>query len=178
MSFMRLNDFNVPGYALKVGGSMDIRTSDASGETSSTDEVDKGTKGKSLAVSLSIKFKDEADLKKLIRVSEAKTKGTRVIYTVTNRTANVAGIRQARFAEQVSFQEMDGLRAWSVSFTLKEYLSNPERVEQREEKPAPVAQTSEGTATEEVRPAETAKAVEEAVTGFAKILKALDEALA
>ena len=100
MKFLLLNDYDVPGYNLKIGGGMTIRTSDASGETSSTDEVDKGTKGKKLTVSLSIRFADEADLKRLIRVSEAKVNGARKIYTITNKTANTVGIRQVRFAER------------------------------------------------------------------------------
>ncbi len=178
MKFLLLNDYDVPGYNLKIGGGMTIRTSDASGETSSTDEVDKGTKGKKLTVSLSIRFADEADLKRLIRVSEAKVNGARKIYTITNKTANTVGIRQVRFAESFNWPENGTLRQWDVSFTLKEYLSNPERVEQREEKPAPVAQTSEGKATEEERPAETAEAVAEPQTGFEKFLHLVDQALA
>jgi hypothetical protein len=157
---------------------MDIKASDASGETSSTDEVDKGTKAKKLSVALSIPFKDIDALRELSRVSEAKDNGSRKIYTVANDTANALGVRQVRFAENISFQEKDGLRAWDVSFTLKEYLSIPERVEQREEKTEAVAQTSEGTATETTDDAETASATEEPLTGFEKVLAALDEALA
>ncbi|WP_419787301.1 DNA-binding protein [Pseudodesulfovibrio sp.] len=178
MNLLRLNDYNVPGHQLIIGGSMPIKAADASGETSSTDEVDKGTKAKKLTVSLVIKFQDMADLKQLTRVAEAKTNGERKVYTITNSTANAMGIRQVRFAENFSAQEKDGLRAWDVSFTLKEYLSNPERVEQREKKPEPVAQTSDGTTTKENKPAETAQAVEEPATFIEKVLKVIDEALA
>lgn len=178
MNLLRLNAYNVPGHDLKIGGGMDIKAADASGETSSTDEVDKGTKGKKLSVSLVIKFTDESDLRRLTRIAEAKTNGERTVYTITNLTANAMGIRQVRFAENFNVQEKDGLRAWDVSFTLKEYLSNPERVEQREEKTESVAQTSDGTTTEETREAETAEAVEEAVTGIAKVLQLIDKALA
>lgn len=178
MNLLRLDDYNVPGHELKIGGGMDIRAADASGETSSTDEVDKGTKGKKLSVFLIIKFSDEADLRRLTRVAEAKVNGARKVYTITNLTANAMGIRQVRFAENFNAQEKDGLRAWDVSFTLKEYLSNPERVEQREQKTASVTQTNDGTTTEETRAAETAEAVNEPVTGIEKILKVIDEALA
>ncbi|BCS89954.1 hypothetical protein PSDVSF_31960 [Pseudodesulfovibrio sediminis] len=158
---------------------MDIRASDASGETSSTDEVDKGTKAKKLPVSLVIPFTNETDLKQLIRVAEAKKNGTRKVYTITNRTANVAGIRQVRFAEGFSWQEKDGLHAWDVSFTLKEYLSNPERVEQRETKSASVVQTSQGKATDEITEvAGTAEAIAEPLTGLERILKFMDDFLA
>jgi len=173
---MRLNEFNVPGYGLKVGGAMDIRAKDVSGETSSTDEVDAGTKGKSLTVSLSILFRDIADLRRLIRVSEARDEGARRIYTIANETANAAGIRQVRFAERISFTEKDGLRAWDVSFTLREYLSNPERREMREDTPEAVQQTSGGTETEQ-GPAQTAQAATETLTGLAKVIRQLDEVL-
>lgn len=176
-SILRLGDYNVPGYSLNVTGNMDIRTSDASGETSSTDEVDKGTKGKTLTVALNILFSREADLRGLIRVAEAKDNGSRRIYTIANATANAAGIRQVRFAERVTWQEQEGLRAWAVSFTLREYLSNPERVEQREEKTATVAQTSDGTATESERPAETAATVEQPATGLERLLQRVDDFL-
>lgn len=173
---MRLNEFNVPGYNLKVGGAMDIRAKDVSGETSSTDEVDTGTKGKSLTVSLSIKFRDIADLRRLMRVAEAKDNGSRRIYTIANETANAAGIRQVRFSERISFTEQDGLRAWDVSFTLREYLSNPERREMREDTPEAVQQTSDGRETEQ-RPAETAEAATDALTALAKTIRQLDEDL-
>ncbi|MCJ2164668.1 MULTISPECIES: DNA-binding protein [unclassified Pseudodesulfovibrio] len=176
MSFMRLNDYNVPGYGMVVGVSMDIKASDASGETSGTDEVDKGTKAKKVSVSLSIRFADENHLRQLSRVSEAKSNGSRKIYTLTNRTANAVGVRQVRFAENITFQEKDGLQAWDVSFTLKEYLSVPERVEKREKKPEAVAQTSEGTATETT--AQTAEAVEEPKSMFENVLASIDKALA
>lgn len=179
MSFLRLDQYDVPGKSLKIGGGMDIRASDASGETSSTDEVDKGTKAKKLPVSLVIPFSNEADLKRLIRVAEAKENGTRKVYTITNQTANVAGIRQVRFAEGFNWQEKDGLLAWDVSFTLKEYLSNPERVEQREKKAAPVVQVSLGKKTVEATlPIGTAEVVVEPVTGLEKVLKFIDDFLA
>ena len=177
-NFLRLGDYNVPGYGMVIGASMDIKASDASGETSGTDEVDKGTKAKKLSVSLSILFENIDDLRSLARVSEAKDNGTRRIYTITNRTANALGVRQVRFAENISFQEKDGLRAWDVSFTLKEYLSVPERVEQREKKAKPVAQTSVGTATDATADAQTATAAEKPLTGFEKILDIIDKALA
>lgn len=178
MSLLRLGNYNVPGHELKVGSNMPFKTADASGETNSTDEFDKGTKAKVLSVSLVIKFTDKDDLKRLTRVAEAKTNGERTVYTIANQTANAMGIRQVRFAENFSATEKDGLRAWDVSFSLKEYHSNPERVEQREKKPEAVAQTNDGTATEETRPAETAEATQEPVTGIEKVLKTIDGMLA
>lgn len=168
---MILSGYKVPGFGLRVRASMDIRTGDISGETSGTDEVDKGTKGKSLTVSLSIPFTKPADLRQLIRVSEAKDDGERRIYTITDTTANLGGVRQVRFAERVGWEEKDGLRAWDVSFTLREYLSNPEREEQRDPKPKAAAQVNDGTKAVPSN-AQTAQATfKKVVKGVGTILK-------
>lgn len=186
-NFMRLDDFNVPGYGLSVTGSLDIRTADLSGETSGTDAVSKGTKGKKLDVSLSIRFEDEADLRDLIRVAEARGNGGRLkVYTVANTTANAAGVRQARFEGAVRWQEKDGLRAWDVSFALREYLSNPERVEQREaalpvvkavSDAVEVAKETVEAMAKDAAPEGTAAQEGEALTGFEKLLSIVDRML-
>ena len=172
--FLRLGDFNVPGYGLSVTGDLEIRTEDLSGETSATDSAEKGVKPKALTVSLSIRFADEQDLRDLIRVAEAKNSdGSMKIYTVTNRTANAAGVRQVRFTDHVRWQEQDGLQAWSVSFTLREYLSVPERVEQREAQASTEAQASEG----KVVAGSTAEQVQEPQTNFERLLSVADKVL-
>ncbi|MFW5487378.1 MAG: DNA-binding protein [Desulfovibrio sp.] len=143
--FLRLDDYNVPGYGLTVTGDLEIRTEDLSGETSGTARVDKGLKPKRLNVSLCIRFKDQNALRDLVRVVEARGRnGEGKVYTIANREANVAGIRQVRFTDKFDWKPISGIKAWSVSFTLREYLSVPERVEQRETKPEAVAQTSNG----------------------------------
>jgi hypothetical protein len=129
---MQLDDFRIPGKNLNVKGNLEIRTEDIAGETSGTDSVEKGTKPKVLRVSVSIPFKTPLDLTAMVKAAEAvSASGERKIYTITNLTANAAGIRQVRFFEQFNWEEADALRMWNVSFSLKEYLSNPERVESR-----------------------------------------------
>lgn len=91
MMFLRLDDYTVPGFGLRVSGAFQLKKVDASGETSSTTKADKGTKGKTLTVTTQIRYQDEADLRELIRISEAKGSGeSGKVYTITNTTANAA----------------------------------------------------------------------------------------
>ncbi len=129
---IQLDDYRVPGKKVLVKGSLELRTEDIAGETSGTDSIEKGIKPKFLRVSLSIAFKKESDLKSLIKKSETVNEaGERKIYAITNRTANATGIRQVKFTESFNWNEHDTLQQWDISFVLQEYLSNPERVEQR-----------------------------------------------
>ncbi|MCP3943905.1 MAG: DNA-binding protein [Desulfobacteraceae bacterium] len=143
---MQLDDFKIPGKKLVVKGNMELRTEDIAGETSGTDSVDKGTKPKILRVTLTISFKQPQDLSALVKIAEAKTSaGERQIYKITNKTATAAGIRQVRFFESFNWSEADSMQMWDVSFSLQEYLSNPERAENRKENKdnkAPVADTT------------------------------------
>lgn len=131
---MLINDFRIPGKNLKVRGSLELRTEDIAGETCATDAVDKGIKPKVLRVSIDIPFTSPDALKNLIKRAEAKDEnGDRVVYTVTHRSATSAGIRQVRFTDHFNWNESRRSLMWDVSFTLSEYLSNPERAENREE---------------------------------------------
>jgi hypothetical protein len=168
-AYLRLGDFNVPGYGLQVNGNLDIRTEDLSGETSGSDQVEKGVKPKRLTVSLNIRFRHQADLNALVRVAEKRgANGDLAIHTIVNRTANAAGIRQVQFTDTLSWTELDGLLAWTVSFTLREYLSVPERVEQRQAAANTVQQTSAATPVAE----NAATGVQ--LTNFEKLLAKVD----
>jgi hypothetical protein len=141
---MQLDNFRVPGKNLVVKGNLELRTEDIAGETSGTDSVEKGIKPKILRVSVSIPFKESQSLSALVKTTEATNeKGERKIYTVTNRTANAAGIRQVRFIEHLNWNEADTMQLWTVSFTLQEYLSNPERVENRGQNKVPATGTTQ-----------------------------------
>ena len=130
---MLIDSFKIPGKNLRVAGSLELRTEDIAGESCATDSVDKGIKPKILRVSVDIPFSAKDDLLNLVKKAEAKdSAGERAIYTVTHRTANAAGVRQVRFFEHFNWREDRRLLMWQVSFTLQEYLSNPERTENRE----------------------------------------------
>ncbi len=176
-TYLRRCNFNVPGYGLKVNGDLEIRTDELSGETSGSDTVNKGVKPKTLTVSLNIRFIDEADLRDLVRVAQAgKSNGDLVVYTIVNRTANAAGIRQVSFTDHFRWTEQEGPRAWSVSFTLREYLSVPERVEQRGKAANTVGQTSKAAPV--AADGETAaSATATPMTNFEKLLARVEEML-
>jgi hypothetical protein len=93
-----------------------------------------------------------------MRVAEAKDGGELRIYTIANPTANAVGVRQVQFSDNVRAADVDGLRAWDVSFTLREIKSVPELAEQREPKAEAVAQTS------------TASAVQTGQTAFERLI--------
>ncbi len=131
---MLLDDFKVPGKQMVVTGNMEIRTEDIAGETSGTDTVEKGIKPKVLRVSVSIPFKDAQGVRSLVKTAESKNaQGEQKIFVITNKTANAAGIRQVRFFETISWNESATFQMWEVSFSLQEYMSNPERVENRKD---------------------------------------------
>lgn len=172
MSFLLLDDFTVPGYGLQVSLSHTFKDEDASGETSSTATAKKGTKGKKLECKIYIRFKDAEDLRALTRVAETTSGGDNRIYTVTNRTANAAGMRQGKFSGDFQADEQEGLRCWLVSFTLAEHISIPERLEAREPKKEATAQQNDG---EVVMPQEEEKAEE--LSWFERKLLAVNSAL-
>ncbi len=173
MSFLRLDDFTVPGFGLVTSMTLPFKDEDASGDTSSTSKASKGTKAKKLEAKIFIRFTDEDDLRALTRMAEAKKGGDGRIYTVTNRTANASGMRQGRFTGDFKAEEQEERRCWLVSFSLSEHVSVPERAEAREPAKTATAQQNEGQA---VAPPEEAEPAQE-LTWFEKKLKAASDVL-
>lgn len=171
MSFLKLDDYTVPGYGLIAGINAPLKDEDASGETSSTARAKKGNKGKKLDVSLCIRFIHADDLRELFRVAEAAENGDAKVYTITNDTANTAGMRQGRFTGNIRADEDEGLRQWNVSFTLAEHVSVPEMAEARETPRASGTQTSDGA----VIGSEESPQAEEQIGTVERIIKWLDE---
>ena len=175
---MRLDDFTVPGDNLTVRGGLRIESESLAGNTSGTDRTSKGIKPKTFSVALLIKFKDESKLTELIRAAEAVDSNGRLkIYSVVDRTINVASVRQVQFDDNFSWREDEEVHAWQVSFSLVEYKSVPEKTEQRQTKKTatPSASVTGGTTT---TPAETTTEPQAAaMTGFEAFLARVDKAL-
>lgn len=174
MPYLKLDDYTVPGYGLSVSIRGPLRDEDISGQTSSTASAKKGNKRKKLDVRLSVKFSQADDLRQLMRVAEAEEGGQGKIYTVTNTTANMAGMRQARFTGEIRADENDSLRKWDVSFTLAEHLSVPELAEARQPQRTTATQNSEG---ETVGAPVEEEVVEEKLSWFERLLKAANDAI-
>ncbi len=172
MSFLLLDDFTVPGYGLQVSLQNKFKDEDASGETSSTAKAKKGTKGKRLECKIYIRFTDEADLRDLTRVAEQTSKGDNKVYSITNRTANAAGMRQGRFSGDFKADEQESKRCWLVSFTLAEHISVPERAESRETPKSAEAQQNEGESVSSAKDEQ-----KQELSWFEKELKAVSDAL-
>lgn len=131
--FLLLDDYTVPGFGLTVSLTLPIKDEDASGDSSSTAKAKKGDKAKKLEVKVCIRFKDEAKLSALVSKAEAMSAGDGQVFTVTNRVANAAGMRQGRFSGDLKVEPQQGLAMWTVSFSIAEHNSVPERAEEREE---------------------------------------------
>ncbi|MDX7786992.1 baseplate complex protein [Aeromonas caviae] len=131
--------------SMRVSASMQFQDKDQSGQTSSTSSAEQGAKGKELDVSGLIPFKEERMLSRLFELADAKgSGGKRHIYRVGSLLAKSVKVRQARFAGRITASEQEGLLAWQVQFTLKEFNSVPEKRERRLPKQAPTV--GQGTA--------------------------------
>ncbi|MGP1718786.1 baseplate complex protein [Shewanella frigidimarina] len=127
-----LNSLNIAMKSLRITASQELATEDASGQSSSTDTAETGIKAKMLAVSGFIPFTDAQQLANLFKLAEATEAGARVMYRISNKTADALGVKQVRFASKIEAVEQQTSRQWSVSFTLQEYRSVPQKVEERQ----------------------------------------------
>ena len=118
--------------ALRITASQELATEDASGQSSSTDTAETGIKAKMLAVSGFIPFTNKDALTNLFKLAEATEAGARVMYRISNKTAEALGVKQVRFASKIEAVEQQTTRQWSVSFTLQEYRSVPQKLEERQ----------------------------------------------
>ncbi|ENC6433141.1 hypothetical protein ABKX88_001330 [Aeromonas veronii] len=133
--------------SMRVSASMQFQDKDQSGQTSSTSSAEQGAKAKELDVSGLIPFKDEHMLSRLFELADAKSDGgKRHVYRVGSLLAKSVKVRQAKFAGRITASEQEGLLAWQVQFTLKEFNSVPEKREARlPGNPANLGKDSPGT---------------------------------
>ena len=183
MSILRLDDFDVPGFDIRVSVGLELKGEDASGDTSSTARADKGTKGKRLDVKLKIRFENEHMLRALFNFAEQKSNGDGQIYLVTNNTANAVGMREAKFSGKLQADEQENAHMWLVSFCLEEHKSVPERAAGRENSPKIVTQDNEGEPVADPLAMATGGAInagEQAqdLSMFERFLKTVDDSLA
>ncbi|ATG72877.1 hypothetical protein AN401_02565 [Zobellella denitrificans] len=164
----------------RISLSMEFKEQDTSGQTSGTDGAEQGEKGKELQVTGLIPFSDPTGLAQLFELAQAKGDGNeRKIYRIGCELAEAVKIYQVKFVGRIMAPEQEGLLAWRVTFTLREHLSVPEKLEQR--RPQPEAQVTQGTANAEpVAPAGAVDGAEQQqrdLTSTEKFLKKLDDAL-
>jgi hypothetical protein len=129
---MQLNNMTIAIKSLRITASLELASDDASGQSSSTDVAETGTKAKMLIVSGNVIFNQAENLTQLFELAEATENGARMIYRISNKTAEALGVKQVRFASKIEAVEQQTTRQWSVSFTLQEYRSVPQKVEERQ----------------------------------------------
>lgn len=135
---LRLNNQEVLGQEMKINIKLPFGDSDLSGQGSGTDTAEQGMKAKELTVSMLIRFDKVEWLTSLTDLAESlEENGSRTIYRIGNDAAEAMKFYQAKFTGEVNLTEQESINAWSVTFTLTEVLSVPERKAQRDEiKPA------------------------------------------
>lgn len=166
--------------SMRVSASMQFQDKDQSGQTSSTSSAEQGAKAKELDISGLIPFKDEQMLSRLFELADAKGNGgKRHVYRVGSLLAKSVKVRQAKFAGRITASEQEGLLAWQVQFTLKEFNSVPEKREQRLPKNAPTVSQSTAN-TRAAKPGDKGNGEEEQdLSSFERyVLKPMDDMLA
>ncbi|ENA4999586.1 hypothetical protein OM235_13840 [Escherichia albertii] len=127
---LTLNGETVKMLNLKVEAVLPFKDKDQSGQTSGTQKSEGGIKAKELNVTGTVPFRNVEFLTRIFELAEGVDGGgAQTVYRVSNFTAAAINMRQATFTGRVSAPESDSLRAWNVSFTLREYSSVPEKKE-------------------------------------------------
>jgi hypothetical protein len=129
---LNLNTKQINLKSLRITVSQALASEDASGQSSSTDVAETGTKAKVLSVSGLISFDNNEHLSQLFALAEATEEGARTIYRINNHTASALGLKQVRFSSKIEAAEQETTRQWRVSFLLTEYRSVPQKVEERQ----------------------------------------------
>ncbi|CNI77761.1 baseplate complex protein [Yersinia pekkanenii] len=162
----------IPLSNILVTLTMPIQDKDQSGQASSTDKAEQGTKGKELRVSGLISYADKAILTRIFALAEAKNSdGSKKRYRVAHEMAQAVKFREATFTSGVDAAQQTDRMAWLVNFTLAEHSSVAERKAQQASaggKNATV-QTAGGTAT--------AGESEESRTWFENVLQKIDNTI-
>ena len=174
MTGLLLNDNTIKGQGLRVSGSLLIDTEELGAQTSTTARAQKGFKPKKLTVTLQIRYDNEKDLTRLMALAESvDSNGKATVYDIINKTANAMKVRQVTFIDNVRVNEVEGKDAWTISFMLAEYLSIPEKKEQRQ----PAANATQQTADGSVPVAQTTapEPTAQPLTGFEEFLQGIEE---
>ncbi len=171
-----LNSTRILGHNLSVRANFKIDTKELSGQTSSSDRSEEGIKPQTLAVSLVIPFNNSADLTRLVELARSTdSTGKLTVYDIVNETAAAMKLRQVTFMDNFSVAEIDGQKAWQVSFSLVEYRSIPEKKEERKPQKTAVDQSADGESVGEEPPPTNQDQQQGLVM---RALTKLDEALA
>lgn len=122
----------LPIKSCTINPSFEIKEADVSGQTSSTAKAKQGNKGAMLNISGLIPFKDPTTLTKIFTLArKVDSKGNSLVYVIGCDTAKTLGIRRVSFTGKVNVQQHSTLRAYTISFTLREHISANEMIEKQ-----------------------------------------------
>jgi hypothetical protein len=139
---------------LIVGFECSIKNKEIGNKSSSTGSINEGTKPKILTVTGVCSYENKDNLIILIKMAETTdNEHRRAVYTISDNTADVAEIREVIFHNSLSVKKMNGLQAWNVSFSLREYNSVVEAAErkkiiEKKEKAKLIAKAPSSTTTQ------------------------------
>lgn len=177
---LRLNNEEILGKEFNVNIKLPFADSDMSGQSSSTDSAEQGTKAKELTVSYVVPFDDSDYLTRIAGLAEAvdEKTGRRTTYRIGHDAAEAIGFYQAKFSGELNIQEMTDIQGWTVTFTMKEKLSVPERKGQRVSLSPAQQQTRGGdTETGTATPDNDALPPSTSLTDTERFFKNIDESL-
>jgi hypothetical protein len=165
-------------HSKKVNIKLPIKNKSVGGDSSATDTVNAGTKAKTITVAGLIKFDDKSILEEITQLAEkVEEDGSRSIYSITHDAANAMRVRQVYFDGDLDVREAQDVKAWNITFSLKQYNSVAEATEAKNTNTSAVVQdsvTGEEIAAPEI---EEEQAINANGTVY-KMLKKLDDLLA
>lgn len=132
---LMIGDVPILGYNLNVTAAVLMPKADLSGQGSATDKADLGIKPKKVTVMLTIPFSENTWLSNIVTLAEKRDDaGAAEPHVIVDNLCSALKIRQVTFCDQVDIFEVDGQRAWDVTFTLSEYKSPAEVADSRSTK--------------------------------------------
>lgn len=170
--------FEIQLKELEVRLTLELPNKDASANGSSTATLNGGIKPKKLTVNGTLPAEQAEHLRDLIRKAEAvDAAGKRQVYTISDKTADTADIREVIFHERLDVRKRENLNAWQISFSLLEYKSVAEQKEARSAS-ATKAATVDTAAGTSVASESTTDSADQEHGMVWNILKNIDNALA
>ncbi|HBQ2192419.1 TPA: hypothetical protein ACOWSL_002196 [Klebsiella pneumoniae] len=176
---LALNGEGIPLKNMRVTLTMQFQDKEQSGQTSSTARAEQGTKGKELRVSGEVPFKTPEVLKRIFELASATgDDGQRQKYRVAHDAARAVGFREATFTGSLDAPQQEGRMSWLVTFTLTEFISVPEKREERAAGKVSVQKQTAGAGGDTGSGTASAGEGDEKLTWFeSKVLKPVNDAL-
>lgn len=179
---MRLGEHEVDLKGINLSVILTLPSSDAGGQTSSTETIDQGVKPKLINVSGTVLITESEKLTAIIELAEAIAEdGKRVKYDIVEPVAAAMNIRQVRFFDRLSVKEDEINRKWKVDFVLREVNSVAEAKEKAASDSTAQTAGADGVVDIASAQAETQKSIDKAagvnLGDFEQMLKKGDEML-